>query len=274
MTAQGVGQEVRQYGRRATRNPLFRALARAGFVASGIVQLLVGVIAITLAVHHTGSSADQSGALGDLAKAPGGPVLLWVVTIGSFALGVFLVVSGALAGGGDAKTTWGHRLRDWGKAVVYLAIGFTALQFAMGGSSNSSHSSRQGSADLLKLPGGPVILGVLGVGVVVLGAFLIYRGASKGFVKTIRVPPGAAGRATVVLGQVGYAARGVAIGVVGVLFVAAAFTADPNKASGLDGALKAFAALPFGAVMLVVIGLGWIASGVYTVIRAKLAVLA
>lgn len=271
MTGQRMGDEVEHQARRAARNPVFRGLARGGFVASGIVQLLVGIIAITVALSHSSTSADQSGALGDLAKAPGGPLLLWVVTIGSLALGLFLIVSGSLATGKDTKQRWAHRVEDWGKAVVYVAVGLTALRFALGGSSSSSQSSRQGSADILRLPGGPVLLAVVGAGIVVLGAYLVYRGIAKRFVETIRVPSGAAGRATVVLGQVGYAARGVAIAAVGILFVVAAFTADPNKASGLDGALKAFVALPFGAVLLVLIGLGWIASGVYTVLRARLA---
>src|SRR5947209_10085919 len=128
MTA--VGSRSGSPVRRATRNPVFRGLARGGFVASGLVQLLVGVITIEVAMRHSGTSADQSGALGDLARAPGGPLLLWVVTIGSFALALWLIVSGALATGPDSKTRWGHRVRDWGKAVVYLAIGFTALRFA------------------------------------------------------------------------------------------------------------------------------------------------
>jgi hypothetical protein len=273
MTASGLGRQAGQQARRVRANPVVRGLARAGFLASGLLQLLVGVIAIEVALHRTSSSPDQSGALSDLAKAPGGPVLLWVVTIGSLALALWLVVAGALERGTDTKDTWGRRLRDWAKAVVYGAIGLTALRFAMGGTSSSSNSARKGSQDLLDAPGGPVLLGLVGVLIVVLGGFLVYRGAAKRFVKTIRVPRGPAGRVTIVLGQVGYIARGVAIAAVGVLLVVAASTADPKRATGLDGALKAFAALPFGAVLLVLIGLGWIAGGVYTVIRAKQAVL-
>lgn len=269
MTTSGVGQQAR----RMRANPVVRGLARGGFVASGLIQLLVGVIAIEVALHRSSSSADQSGALSDLAKAPGGPVLLWVVTIGALALALWLVVAGVLERGTEVKDTWGRRIRDWAKAVVYAAIGLTALRVAMGGTASSSGSTRKGSQDLLAAPGGPVLLGIVGLGVVVLGAFLVHRGAAKKFVKTIRVPPGTAGRVTVVLGQVGYIARGVAIGAVGILLVVAAFTADPQRATGLDGALKAFAALPFGAVLLVLIGLGWIAGGIYTVIRAKQAVL-
>jgi hypothetical protein len=273
MTTNDLSRQAEQRARQMRANPVVRGLARGGFVASGLIQLLVGVIAIEVALHRSSSSADQSGALTDLAKAPGGPVLLWVVTIGSFALAVWLVIAGILERGQDTRTTWGHRVRDWAKAVVYAAIGLTALRFAMGGTSSSSGSARKGSQDLLSAPGGPVLLGLVGIGIVVLGAFLVHRGAAKRFVKTIRVPSGTAGRVTVVLGQVGYIARGVAIAAVGVLLVVAAFTADPKGATGLDGALKAFAALPFGAALLVVIGLGWIAGGVYTIIRAKQAVL-
>ena len=273
MTSSGLGQQAEQQARRARANPVLRGLARGGFLASGLIQLIVGVIAIEVALHRTSSSADQSGALADLAKAPGGPVLLWIVTVGALALALWLAIAGALEHGTDGKDTWGRRIRDWAKAVVYAAIGVTALRFAMGGSASSSGSTRKGSQDLLAAPGGPVILAVVGIGVVVLGAFLVYRGAAKRFVKTIRVPSGAAGRVTVALGQVGYIARGIAIAAVGILLVVAAFTADPKRATGLDGALKAFAALPFGAALLVLIGLGWIAGGVYSVIRAKQAVL-
>jgi hypothetical protein len=48
----------------------------------------------------------------------------------------------------------------------------------------------------------------------------------------------------------------------------AAFTLDPSKSTGLDGALKALATLPLGAVILVVIGIGLVAYGVYCFARA------
>jgi hypothetical protein len=56
-----------------------------------------------------------------------------------------------------------------------------------------------------------------------------------------------------------------------VLFVVAAVTADSSKATGLDGALKSLASLPFGQVLLVLVGLGFIAYGAYSVARARLA---
>ena len=122
MTSSGLGRQAEQQARRARANPVLRGLARGGYLASGLIQLIVGVIAIEVALHRTSSSADQSGALADLAKAPGGPVLLWIVTVGALALALWLAIAGALEHGTDGKDTWGRRIRDWAKAVVYAAI--------------------------------------------------------------------------------------------------------------------------------------------------------
>ena len=73
------------------------------------------------------------------------------------------------------------------------------------------------------------------------------------------------------LGVIGYSAEGVALMVVGILFWVAAATLDPTRASGLDGALRALAGVPFGEFILVVIGAGFIAYGLYSEFRARYA---
>ena len=249
----------------------FRGVARSGFAASGVVQALVGVLAVQVAVQGGEQDADQAGALQTLAAAPGGAVVVWLIAIGGLVLALWLVVDGILERGGDAKQVWKERPKSWAKAVVYGAVGGTALKTLLGVDDRSERTLRQGSSTVLSLPGGQVLLVVAGLGVVALGVGLVHRGLAKKFLETIRVPSGPHGRAVVVLGQVGYAARGVAIVVVGVLLATAAVTTDPQAATGLDGALRAFVSLPFGRVVLVAVGAGWIASGVYSIARARLA---
>ena len=269
MTARETADDAEQDARRAEDNPVVRGVARAGFVASGLIQALIGVVAIEVALHRSASAPDQTGALHDVAGAPGGPVVLWVAAIASFALGLWLVVAGVLARDPDAKRRWSRRLREWGRGLVYLVIGVEAVRVGLGGDASSSRTSRTGSADLLSVPGGSVVLALLGAVVLVSGGVVIRLGITRRFLKVVHVPPGSRGAAFVVIGQVGYIARGVAVAVVGLLFLIAAFTLDPKKASGLDGALKAFAALPFGEVLLFALGVGWIAAGVFSVLRAK-----
>jgi hypothetical protein len=246
-------------------------VARSGFAASGVVQALVGVLAIQVAVQGGGKEADQSGALESLSRAPGGAVVVWLIAVGGIALALQLALDGALVRDSDAKQAWSRRAKAFGKAVVYAAVGVTALRVALGAGSSSSGSSKRGSATVLGLPGGPVILAVVGLGVVGIGVALVVQGVKASFTKTIRVPAGSPGRAVVALGRIGYCARGAAIVVVGILFVVAAVRTDASAASGLDGALRAFASLPFGRVVLIAIGVGWICSGVFSCFRARLA---
>lgn len=262
------GQEAEADARRIEDNGAFRATARLGFATSGLLQLLVGVIAVQVALHSSGQQSDQSGAFGDIAKTPGGLVVLWIGVVGCLALALWFVVHAFLRREPEPKDRWKKRAADLGKTVLYVAIGVTALRFALGGSSDSANSQQKGTATLLGFPGGGILVTAVGLVVIVIGGYLAYRGWTKRFTEELDVPSGAAGRATVLLGQVGYVARGIAVVAIGILFVVAAFTADAKKASGLDGALKAFAGLPSGKVVLLVIALGWIASGVYTFVRA------
>jgi hypothetical protein len=73
----------------------------------------------------------------------------------------------------------------------------------------------------------------------------------------------------VTLGVIGFVARGLSTAIVGVLVMVAAFTLDPKKAAGLDGALKSLTALPFGEPLLLVIGAGWIVAGIFALFWAR-----
>ncbi|WP_394769246.1 DUF1206 domain-containing protein [Lacisediminihabitans sp.] len=256
--------------RGAKNNRVFQVLARLGYAVNGLLHILIGAIAISVATGAGGGEADQSGALGQLAATPGGRILLWVVVVGLAALGVWQLVVGLLARGSDTKSRWAHRAAEWGKGVAYLAIAATALTFANGGSTNAAQSTSGFASGLLATPGGVVILVVLGLGIAGIGLYFVLKGARKKFTDDITVPP-TVGRVVVVLGVVGYIAKGIALVVTGAVFVTAAVTIDPSKATGLDGALKALVALPYGPVILWVVGAGLIAYGLYCFARARLA---
>ena len=71
------------------------------------------------------------------------------------------------------------------------------------------------------------------------------------------------------LGLVRYIAKGLAIAGAGVVVIVAASHTEPNKATGLDGALKTLGAQPYGAVLLIVAGLGIITYGLYSFAMAR-----
>lgn len=249
---------------RVERMPAVRVLARVGLAAIGVLHILIGVIAVTIAFagHSGGSDADQAGALQALVAVPGGLFAVWLVIVGLVVLALWQILQAVTA---HKATT---RLAEVGKGVVYAALAALSVAVASGGSHDSSASERTLSARLLSLPGGVFVLALIGLFIVAGGVGFVWSGVTHRFERDLRLPPNALAGVTTVLGRVGYIAKGVALLLVGGLVVAAAVSYDPDKAAGLDGSLKALVALPFGPVLLSAIALGLIAYGVFWCVRS------
>lgn len=244
-------------------------LARGGYAANGVLHILIGILAISVA-WGGGGKADQSGALGAVAANPGGVILLWLMAIGLFALALWSVAQAFLETESDTKKLWGQRAKDIGKAVAYGVIGFTSLRFATGsGGSDGDQGAQSFSAQLLGSPLGVAALIVVALGVLAIGGYFIAKGARKKFLEDIVPPTGTVGKATELTGMIGYIAKGVSLVIVGLLFGIGAITSDASRTEGLDGALKSLTDLPFGQILLTAVGLGFMAYGVYSFVRAR-----
>src|SRR4029077_16808379 len=68
--------------RRASGSPAAHLLARAGLTARGVIYLLIGWVALLVALGHSSQEADQQGALQLLAGKPYGLVSLWLLGLG------------------------------------------------------------------------------------------------------------------------------------------------------------------------------------------------
>lgn len=245
--------------------------AAAGLVAFGVVHLLIGWLAVQLALGDREASTDSKGAMQQLAEQPLGTALVWAV-----ALGMLLMVAwrGLEAAVGyrevdDDTKRLRKRLISAGKAVVYLAVAVSAISVAVG--SGSSGGSKKGggtdswTATVMQWPGGQVLVGAAGLAVVGVGIGLLVTAYKESYLKRFdgQGQSGNVGTAYRVLGRVGHVAKGIALGVVGILFVYAAATRDPKKSGGLDQALREMLDQPFGPVLLTAMGLGFAAYGVF-----------
>lgn len=255
-------------------HPAFEAVARVGHVMNGLVHLMIGWIALRLALGDSGGEADQAGALQTFSEAPGGSILLGIGGIAMIALALWQLAEawfGARresSGGSAAK----EAVKGIGKAVVYLALAATALRFALGGSSDSGQQSQEATATIMSNPGGRIAVVVLGLVVVVIGGYHVVKGATRSFVEDLESTGGrTVGRAMIVSGAIGFVAKGIALVAVGGLFGWAGIGADPEKATGLDGALKTMAGLPAGGVLLGFVGAGLVLYGVYCFFLARYA---
>ena len=248
-------------------------LARVGLVAYGVVHLLVGWLALQIAWGLARSdSADTSGAMKTLADQPFGQVLLWLVAVGLVALALWQA----------SEVIWGYRnlegaervrkqITSGAKAVIFAALGYSAAAAALGAGSSSAQSQQQATSGVLGWPGGRVIVIVAGLVIIGVGVAAIVKGVKKSFAEEIDTSPLSPTLRTAVarLGQVGYIAKGLALGVVGGLLSYATLTFDPQKAQGLDGAMQTILAQPFGRFLLTAVALGFAAFGLFAILQSR-----
>lgn len=261
--------------REAEQSTPLRALARAGYAANGVVHILIGVIALVVAFGGDGA-IDQSGALMGIAGLPLGFVALWSIAITLGALGVWQLLEGILAPAPTADARglaqkWGRRVGAWGQAAIFMALGVISASVALGARVNTEQAVEYASRGLLRIPGGPIVLVLVGLGIGIGGIAFIVMGVRRSFRNKIDIPEHGIGRSIAGLGVVGFVAKGIALVIVGVLLVIAALRSDADTAGGLDGALQALLTVTLGPWLVAAVGIGFIAYGVFCLFRARYA---
>lgn len=266
-----TGSDVSSIGREVAGSGILDAAIRFGLVAYGLVHLLVAWLAFQLALGDNEGEASNEGALQNLAGQPFGGVMIWAVALGMLSLVCWRLLEGAVGHRDEDDDTKRRFLRagSWGKAVVYGAIGFSALRVAT--SSGSDSRGRTMTAKLMDLPAGQWIVGLIALGILGYGVNMVRRGLTEKFREhlTAEGTSGETGTAYVWLGKVGHVAKGLAIVIVGGLFAFAAVDHDPRKTGGLDQALRTVLEQPFGPVLLSLIALGIGCYGVFCLARAR-----
>ena len=244
----------------------YQVLVGVGLVSYGIVHLVVAWIAIQIALGGRGD-ASSSGALRELASQPFGFALMIIMAIGLFTLVLWQGFEAAIGGrGADDKERLRRRVRSAGRALVYLALGVTAAALAIGASGGSGNAEETVTARLLALPFGRILVVALGAAVAGVGIAQIVKGVRKKFTEDLR---SGVSRPVQVLGTVGYVAKGIALVIIGLLFGWAAWSANPQRAGGLDAALSTVRGQPFGSVLLLAMAAGFACFGLFCFVWAK-----
>jgi hypothetical protein len=248
-------------------------LARAGLVARGLMYVLIGIIAVQVAIDGSHQQADRTGAVRLVAQTAFGTAILWLLVIGFAGMTLWRLSEAAWGSPGADGRKASKRLANLARAVFYALVTYGILKYALGvGQPSSSDSQSQDlTADALKYQGGQVVVALAGVVVVIAGLYVIYRAYKLKFLKHLRMGSASARTRKVVtrLGQIGGIARGLVFATIGVFLVIAAKDANPKQAKGIDSALRALAHTPLGPWLLVVVAIGLMMFGVYSWCEAR-----
>jgi uncharacterized integral membrane protein len=256
--------------KRASASPAARALARAGLVAHGALYILIGWVALLVALGQTSQRPDQQGALHLLASQPYGLVSLWLLGTGfaGYALWRLSEVAFGVTGEGTGA---GPRLLSLVRALLYGGFAYLTFKVIAGASGSQPGNQRDLTATAMHHAGGRWLVGVAGLVVVIAGLVLIIQGVRRMFLRylqTSQMSPRAR-RAVEWLGVIGTVARGLVFALAGVLVVEAAIAYEPSKAAGIDKALLTLRDQPFGRFPLILVALGLVIFGVYGLCEAR-----
>jgi len=264
--------QVKHTASRAADSKPLEYVARGGFIGYGIIHLLFAWIAFQVAFRGSGQESDQSGALQTLAGNGAGKVLLVLIGIGMIGLAIWQAFEAAIGESGPrTKTAIAERVISGVRAILYLSLAYYAFKVLNGANASMAQNQQGKSATIMAHSGGRWLVGFIGLVVIGVGVGIFVYGWKKKFLQHLNTQQMAASvrKSTTRLGMLGYEAKGVAYAIAGVLVVTAAVTYKPDKARGLDAALKTLAGHPWGVWLLALIGLGIAAFGIYCFAQAR-----
>lgn len=244
-------------------------LARAGYVAKGVVYSIIGALAVQVALGDGGQTTGAQGALAEIASQPFGQTLLAITGVGLMGYALWRFLQAATDPDHEGTDAKGIAIRvAWGcSGVIHVMLAVEAFRMVMGsaGSSGSDSSAQHWTRRLMEQPFGPWLVGAVGLAVVAGGAVQIYRAYSAKFMEKLRTPSMSSTERTWSerIGRAGFAARGIVFFVIGGGLIAAAMSTDASEAMGVGRALSQLSGTSYGPWLLGLVALGLAAYGVF-----------
>ncbi|MFI9105400.1 DUF1206 domain-containing protein [Streptomyces fildesensis] len=272
-------RRARTAGRAAAGGSAVEWAARWGIATRGVIYVLIGALAIQVALGGNGKQADRGGAVEQIAGQPFGRVMVWVVGLGLVGMALWRLSEALFGAAGPDGHKTSKRLASGGRFVFYGLAAYSVIAFALAKSASegaskggsSDQQSKDWTAKALDLPLGQWLVGAAGVALVAAGLWIVIRAGQRKFRKHLKLGEMSRRTRQVVefLGVAGGVCRGVVFATAGGFAVAAAVKYDPDQAKGLDDTLRSFRETPAGPWLLVAIAVGLALFGAFSFAMAR-----
>jgi hypothetical protein len=251
-------------------------IGRLGLIGQGVLALVVGFLAIRIALGEKDETATSEGAVAWVAQQPFGKFLLVALTVALFALALWRILDAFMGDpveGSEPK----DRVKYAVFGVIYLLLAISTLGITIDNWTGSEErapppksgdeGSQKAASTLFDWPAGRWLVGILGVAII---GYAIYsfrkQVVKKEFVERLDTHDASW---VVRLGQIGYTAQALVYAVIGYFFIQAAIAFKSSAAKGPSGALLELSEEGWGKLVLWVIAVGLFAYGIFLLVEAK-----
>lgn len=246
---------------------------RMGYAAKGVVYGLVGLLALLVAIGLAEQAAGSFEVFELIGALPLGRALLVTMALGLLGYAALSLAGavrerGTLVDGGRSLVL---RATDAVTAVIYLGLTVTALRLAVEPSYRGDRLGERLAHLAFDTPYGAWAVGAVGVGLLALGAYLLWRAATQPSGESLdrRLLGERAQRWVDVLGRVGRGARGLFFALAGLLVIDAARRTDASQVRDVGEALGALSRQRAGPLLLGLVAVGFMAYGGYQLVKAR-----
>ncbi len=241
----------------------FSLLVRLGYVARGLVYMLLGYLALSTANRAAGG---PQAAFDVIQNVPLGTLVLYLAALGLLAYAIFKLCC-ALGDvehhGSDAKGL-AMRIGDGGSAIAHMLLAWTALQFAQGDKqrAGSDDAGQQAASSVLTWDLGNFLIGVIGIALIIGAALQARNAVSAHFMRLVSGAP----EPVLWIGRAGHAARAVVFLLIGWSLVRSAWFENGKEVKGLGDALMS---LRDNGTLYTLVAIGLLLFGVFSLIVAR-----
>lgn len=238
-----------------------------GQASKGVVYIIIGSLTALAAFDEGGEKADKSSVIDFLQNQPFGNILIYIMAFGIFAYALWRFYK-AIAdpkNKGDDASGFIKRFGYFITGLIYGAFGVAVLSGGSGGGSNR----QQYAAQILDKGYGPILIGLIGIIVVGVGIYQIYKGYSGKYLKELNATRSSQKELLQKTGKFGYMARGVVFGIIGYFVLLAAYTQNADMIRSTQGAFTYMQNLSYGWLIMGLIAIGLLGHGIFMLFVAK-----
>lgn len=250
-----------------------RWIAHAGYIAEGLLYLLLGTFALLATLDATRRPNGTSGVLVRLSLTTSGELLLAVVALGlaSFVTWQLLIAfrDPEHRGDHDRRTRLFPRVEHFFSAVLHSVLVLEAMRalVGLGRGASGEQAQKEWIARALAIPSGRYVIACVGVGISLYGLFQCYRALTRNRDSRVDLSRTRLRPVLDILGTFGLLSRGTMFALIGLFLTRAAWRLSAAYAVGIAGALDDLRRQPYGELALGTMASGLATYGLWQIVK-------